>query len=111
MKTKTKPAITPAQALNNFRLLTELSNKNTHAVYRGSVNEICQEVLSRGIADRSTPKLLAMLEHALAFIEHCHAHGDEPIAEIDTISQATDNGPEMECDLKGIRAAIAAAKQ
>lgn len=111
MKTKNKPTITPTQALNNFRLLTELSNKNTYAVYRGSVNEICEEVLSRGITDHSTPKLLAMLEHALAFIEHSHAHGDEPITEIDFVSTATDGGPEMECNLKGIRAAIAAAKQ
>lgn len=55
----------------------------------------------------AAPKLLQMLKHALAFIEHVHAHGDEPISEIDTISQATDGGPSMECDLKGIRAAIA----
>lgn len=59
---------------------------------------------------KATNRAHAMLEHALAFIEHCHAHGADPISEIDTVSCATDNGPVMECDLKGIRAALAAGR-
>lgn len=50
MTTKSKTAITPEQALNNFRLLTELSARNSYAAFRAAVNEICEEVLSRGIA-------------------------------------------------------------
>ena len=57
----------------------------------------------------AAPELLAMLQHALAFIKHDHSFADCPAAECDTIWSAVEGGPEMECNLKSIRAAIAKA--
>lgn len=51
MKAKDKP-ITPKQALANFRLLLELSPRNSYTAYREAVQEITRAVLERGIAVR-----------------------------------------------------------
>lgn len=48
MPRKLKP-VTPQQALNNFKLLIELSDRNSYAAYRASVQEIARAVLARGI--------------------------------------------------------------
>lgn len=41
--------ITPEQALNNFRLLLELSPDNTYQEYRSAVQEIASCMIERGI--------------------------------------------------------------
>lgn len=52
----------------------------------------------------------AALAHALAFIEHSHPHFDDPIAKVDSFTNAVDDGPEMECNLKMMRDALKGAK-
>lgn len=43
--------MTPEQAINNFKLLLELSPRNTYQGYRQAVREIAQTCVSLGIAD------------------------------------------------------------
>ncbi len=45
---KTKP-MTAQQAINNFRLLTELSPRNTYEQYRAAVHGIAAIVMKAGI--------------------------------------------------------------
>lgn len=67
--------ITPAQALNNFRLLRELSGRNSYADYRASVNEIADAVLSAGIAPDADAMLNALraMPAVLRGRDDCHA--------------------------------------
>jgi hypothetical protein len=44
-----KKSITAAQAINNFKLLLELSSKNSYQQYRAAVQQIAAEVIERGI--------------------------------------------------------------
>ena len=44
-----KQPLTPQQALNNFGLLLELSERNRYEDYRAAVHEIANAVLERGI--------------------------------------------------------------
>lgn len=109
MKPKTLP-LTPAQALNNFRLLLELSPKNSYADYRATVKEIALIVLEHGILDVNA-ELLAASKSALAWFEReadatQRAGGDEPDGEqLDEYSSDSDEG-ENKMDVAALRAAI-----
>jgi hypothetical protein len=46
----TPQPLTPQQALDHFRLLLELSARNSYEDYRAAVCEIANTVLERGIA-------------------------------------------------------------
>lgn len=113
MKLKTTP-LTPAQALNNFRLLTELSNRNTYAEYRGAVNEIAEICLEKGI-EAPNAKLLAACKAALAWFEReadmaQRAGGDKPDGEpLDEYSTECGEG-ENKMDVAALRAAIKGAE-
>ena len=43
--------MTPQQAINNFRLLTELSPRNTYEQYQAAVQEIANTMMRAGIKD------------------------------------------------------------
>lgn len=109
MKLKTTP-LNPAQALNNFRLLTELSDRNTYAEYRGAVNDIAEIVIESGIRDVNT-ELLAACKAALAWFEReadmaQRAGGDEPDSEpLDEYSTDCGEG-ENKMDVAALRNAI-----
>lgn len=44
-----KSPLTPQQAINNFKLFTELSDRNSYEEYRAAVNELAETVLELGI--------------------------------------------------------------
>ena len=54
--------------------------------------------------------LRTALAHALAFLEHTHAHFDDPISEIDAFVESSDGGKEMECNLALMRDALEATR-
>ncbi len=52
--------MTPQQAMNNFNLFLELSERNTYEQYRGAVREIAETCLALGIqGDDSHPIIKA----------------------------------------------------
>lgn len=53
-----KIPLTPQQAVNNFKLFLELSDRNSYEEYRAAVHEIAETCLAHGIEgdDHHKPK-------------------------------------------------------
>lgn len=54
---KSKKPMTPQQAMNNFKLFTELSDRNTYEQYRGAVRELAELCLRLGIEGDDNHKI------------------------------------------------------
>lgn len=104
-----KSPLTPQQALANFTLLTELSERNSYEDYRSAVNEIVDTVHEHGILGDDahplpTDALAASLREAIAFIQ---ASFGEPFDDADeTITTSTDEGPEVTFHIAKAKAAL-----
>lgn len=101
-----KTPLTPQQALANFRLLTELSPRNTYAQYRAAVHEIAAIVHDLGIlGDNQHPDpVKEALQQAITFIENTTP--DDGEGPMESITTSIDDGPEFTFDLAAARRAL-----
>jgi hypothetical protein len=109
------PALTPQQALENFRLFTEIHpTRNSPEAYAASVREIADVVLQQGIQgddNHPTPthsQLIDHLRNCLQFIDSVFPPdpGESPAV---TITHSADDGPEATINLLPIRRILAFA--
>lgn len=83
--------LTPQQAVNNFKLLLELSPRNTYAEFRAAVREIAETCIGLGVAEAETPHTFRVQLHdfdAVSSVARVEITSDEEQLLVNVISAA-----------------------